>query len=97
MRTQLRLTAKDQGRRLALEEFQHAAGQEGYHYELIGGRLEVSLLPEFPHDHLRKTIERLLDRYAAKHPEVLGRAQAPARVFVPGRRATTAPEPDVAA
>jgi Uma2 family endonuclease len=97
MRTRLRLTPRDQGRRLTLEEFQHAASQEGYHYELIGGRLEVSTLAEFPHDYLRTTIRRSLDRYAEEHPEFLRRAHTPARVFVPGRRATTAPEPDVAA
>jgi Uma2 family endonuclease len=80
-----------------LEEFQHADSKEGYHYELIDGRLEVSPLPDYSHEDLRKLIERLLDRYAEQHPQILRHAQAPARVFVPGRRATTAPEPDVAA
>ncbi len=35
--------------------------------------------------------------YARQHPDVINYLKAPARVFVPGRRATTAPEPDVAA
>jgi Uma2 family endonuclease len=97
MRTQLHLTPRDQGRRLTLEEFEHSTGKEGYRYELIDGRLEVSPIPDLPHEDLRKLIERLLDRYAEDNPDKLSRAQAPARVFVPGRRATTAPEPDVAA
>jgi Uma2 family endonuclease len=97
VRTQLYLTPKDQGRPLSLEEFQHADSKEGYHYELIDGRLEVSPLPNFPHEYFRKLIERLLDRYAEQYPKVVRRVHAPARVFVPGRRATTAPEPDVAA
>jgi Uma2 family endonuclease len=97
VQTQVYLTPKDHGRPLSLEEFEHAASREGYHYELINGRLEVSPLPDFAHGYIRKVIERLLDLYAEQHPEVLRHVQAPARVFVPGRRATTAPEPDVAA
>jgi Uma2 family endonuclease len=32
-----------------------------------------------------------------QHPEIINHVKAPARMFVPGRRATTAPEPDLAA
>jgi Uma2 family endonuclease len=97
MRTLVRLTPKDQGRPLSLEDFERAASQEGYHYELIDGRLEVSPLPDFAHEYIRKVIERLLDHIVTEHPNVLRHVQAPARVFVPGRRAATAPEPDIAA
>ncbi len=97
MATQLYLTPHDQGQALTLEEFERASGQEGYHYELIEGKLEVSPLPNLPHDFLRKWLENLLDRYGERHPLVFNHVQAPARVFVPGRSATTAPEPDVAA
>jgi Uma2 family endonuclease len=96
MTTQIYLTPKDRGRALSLEEFEHADGQEGYHYELIDGKLEVSPLPDLPHDFIRKWLERRLDDYSDQHPEVLGHVQAPARVFVPGRPAATAPEPDLA-
>ncbi len=97
MRTQVYLTPQDQGRRLSLEEFEHAASQEGYRYELIHGRVEVSPIPDFPHDDLCQLIEHRLARYAEEHPEALRHVKAPARVFVPGAEATTAPEPDVAA
>jgi Uma2 family endonuclease len=93
----LHLTPRDQGRALSLKEFMSASGQEGYHYELIDGKLEVSPLPNLPHDFLRKWLDDKLSAYTRQHPEVLNRVQAPARVFVPGRPATTAPEPDVAA
>lgn len=97
MKTQVYLTPKDRGRALSLEEFESAGGQEGYHYELINGKLEASPLPNFPHDFIRKCLERLLDAYSDRHPEILGYVQAPARVFVPGRAARTTPEPDLAA
>jgi Uma2 family endonuclease len=93
---QLYLTPQNHGRRLSFEEFAHAGSQEGYHYELIDGTLNVSPLAEFPHDCLRTIIKRMLDRFAEQHPHALRRVMAPARVFVAGRRATTAPEPDIA-
>jgi Uma2 family endonuclease len=97
MTTQLYLTPQDRGRALSLEEFESASGQEGYHYELIDGKLEVSPLPNLPHDFIRKWLERRLDQYVERHPHIINHVQAPARVFVPGRSATTTPEPDVAA
>lgn len=97
MTMQLYLTPKDQGRALSLEEFEHAGGLEGYHYELIDGKLEVSPLPNLSHDFIRKWLERRLDHYSDHHPEIISHVQAPARVFVPERPATTTPEPDVAA
>jgi Uma2 family endonuclease len=97
MTTQLYLTPADQGRRLSLEEFESARGQEGYHYELVNGRLEVSPLPNFPHDRVRKWLEGLLDGYAEAQPEAINYVQSPARVFLPEADEVTAPEPDVAA
>lgn len=97
MRTQVYLTPKDQGRALSLEEFEHASGQEGYHYELIDGKVDVSPIPELPHEDLRDWLRDTLKDYGRLHPEIINYVKSPARVFVPGRRPTTAPEPDVAA
>jgi Uma2 family endonuclease len=97
MATQLYLTPRDRGRALTLAEFEHAAGREGFRYELIDGKLEVSPLPNLPHDYLKEWLANHLREYAREHPESIRHVQAPARVFVPGRRAMTAPEPDVAA
>ncbi len=97
MKTQLYLTPKDQGRALSLEEFEHAGGLEGYHYELIDGKLEVSPLPDMSHEDLRDWLRDQLKDYGRQHPEVINYVKAPARVFVPERHATTAPEPDAAA
>jgi Uma2 family endonuclease len=97
MKTRLYLTPRDQGRALSLEEFESADSQEGYHYELIDGRLEVAPLPNMPHEELRDWLTRLLNRYAEEHPEIINHVKAPARVFVPDRPEATCPEPDIAA
>src|SRR5262249_4520353 len=97
MKTQLYLTPRDHGRRRTLVEFESADSLDGFRYELIGGNLEVALLPNFPPDFLREWLADLLGEYARRYPHILRRVQSPARVFVPGRRAVTAPEPDVAA
>jgi Uma2 family endonuclease len=97
METQLYLTPHDHGRPLTLEEFQSADSREGFRYELIDGKLEVSPIPNLPHDFLVEWLGNRLRAYEQTHAAVIRRVQAPARVFVPGRRATTAPEPDLAA
>jgi Uma2 family endonuclease len=70
---------------------------EGYKYELIEGKVEVSPLPNLPHACLIDWLVEKLRTYAHDHPEVINKVKAPARVFVPGPTATTAPEPDIAA
>jgi Uma2 family endonuclease len=97
VKTQLYLTPQDQGRPLTLEEFQSAQGQEGYHYELIHGKLEVSPLPNIPHEDLRDWLREKFAAYVRRHPEVINYIKAPARVFVPGESVVTAPEPDLGA
>jgi Uma2 family endonuclease len=97
MKTQLYLTPADHGRELTLEEFLSARSQEGFWYEIIHGRLEVSPIPNLPHEVLRKWLERLLDRYAEVRPDIVNKVQAPARAFLPNPpEDVTAPEPDVA-
>jgi Uma2 family endonuclease len=97
MKTQLYLTPRDQGRPVTLEEFENADSLEGFHYELIEGKLEVSPLRNLPHDCVRDWVCKHLRDYAEQHAGIIDEVKAPARVFVPGRRRTTALEPDVAA
>lgn len=97
MATLLKIGPADHNRPLTLEEFLNACGQEGYHYELIGGKLYVSPLPNAPQGLVERWIYRLLDRYAGDHPEVINFVYGKTRVFVPGAGETTVPEPDVAA
>jgi Uma2 family endonuclease len=97
MSATLYLTPKDRGRPLTLREFEAAGSLEGYHYELIHGKLEVSPLPDLPHDDLLEWLQEKLRAYGLVHPEVLNKVKGPVRVFVPDGPAVTAPEPDVAA
>jgi Uma2 family endonuclease len=91
------LTPADQGRALTLEQLESADSLEGYQYELIDGKLEVAALPNLPHDHLRAWMHRKLFAFGQLYPALISQVLTPARVLVPGRRATTAPEPDLAA
>jgi Uma2 family endonuclease len=95
--TSIYLTPADQGRRLTLEEFESADGLEGYRYELIDGRVEVSPIPNLSHEEVRDWLKGLLDRYKMDHPDVANHIKSPARVFVSDRPETTCPEPDIAA
>ena len=89
------LRPADQGREMSLEEFEHASGQEGYRYELIDGRVEVSPEPEIPHDTLIVWIADHLCEYRRDHRDVVGRISQHARVHLPERRPATCPEPDL--
>jgi Uma2 family endonuclease len=87
----------DHGRAVTDAELAGARWVEGYHYEVIDGRLYVSPQPNEPHDHLLEWLSGALHAYERAHPEIINRVSSHARVFVPGRRATTCPEPDFAA
>jgi Uma2 family endonuclease len=97
MVTQLRLTPADRGRSLMLEEFEHADFAEGFRYELIHGKLEVSPVPNMPHEFLVRWLGRRLDRYTEENPAVIDQILSPARVFVAEESGVTAPEADLAA
>jgi Uma2 family endonuclease len=97
MPTQLYLSPADRGRALTLEEFEQADALEGFRYELIDGRLEVSPEPDLPHDDVCNWLEEILRDYKREYPDVINRISTRARVFVPGRRAATCPQPDLAA
>jgi Uma2 family endonuclease len=93
----LKLGPRDHGRFVSFDEFQAADYKLGYHYELIDGRLYVSPVPNLPEDCLEEWLSNGLREYAARHPEVINFVTNKARIFVPGGRRTTAPEPDLAA
>ncbi len=97
MATVTKLGPIDHGKPMSFEEFMAGDYREGYHYELIKGKLYVSPLPNLPEDWGEKWLYGKLLDYVRQQPEVINRVTDKARVFVSGETRTTAPEPDVAA
>ena len=86
----------DHGRELTYDEFLAGDYEEGYKYELIDGRLYVSPAANYSHDWVRNHLDDVLRLYKAARPSIVQRVSTHPRVFVPGRRKTTCPEPDFA-
>jgi Uma2 family endonuclease len=93
----LRLTPAWAGRDISLEEFENADYQGGWRFELIDGRVEVHPTPNPPHDIMAVWMYDRLRNYRDAHPEVINYVTPGCRVFVPGRRLVTCPQPDLAA
>ena len=96
MAKQVHLRPSDQGRKMSLEEFEHASGQNGHRYELIDGKVEVSPWPEFPHDVLLEWLADSLREYRRAHSERIKKVTTKARVYLPSCRPDTCPDPDLA-
>jgi Uma2 family endonuclease len=93
----LRLTPAWAGRDISLEEFENADTKEGWRYELIDGRVEVHPLPNPPHDIVLEWMRRRLLVYSDSHAPVINYVTSGCRVFIPGRRQATCPQPDISA
>jgi len=93
----LKIGPADHGRLLAADECASASYEPGYKYEIIDGRLYVSPEANLPEYRVEDWLLDLVKTYAWKHPKVFNFVTNKARVFVPGRRMTTVPEPDLAA
>jgi Uma2 family endonuclease len=97
MATVTKIGPADHGRPMTLEEFLTGDYEQGSKYELIDGKLYVSPEPNLPQGLVEHWLYRQLDRYSDEHPEVINWVYCKTRVFVPGRRRVTCPEPDLAA
>jgi Uma2 family endonuclease len=97
MGTVLKLGPADHGRPMTLDEVMAGDYAEGYQYELIDGKLYVSPEANLPQGFVEYWILMKVYNYTQKHPEVINFVYNKARVFVPGRRGVTNPEPDLAA
>jgi Uma2 family endonuclease len=69
--TQIRIGPADQGRIMSLDEFREADEEDGYRYELAGGVLEVTEVPNTPHRRVVSNLYRAIARYDAQHPGVI--------------------------
>ncbi|MFN4259659.1 MAG: Uma2 family endonuclease [Gemmataceae bacterium] len=97
MTTALQIGPADHGRPLAYDEFIAADVQDGFHYELIQGKLYVAPQANLPENWIEEWLGDLLKEYARTHPRVINYVTHKAHVFVPDQPATTCPEPDIAA
>jgi len=96
MKVALKLGPADHGRKVSLDEFMAADSQEGYHYELIDGKLYVSPNPNLMEGSVEEWLSLQLSFYVHQNPKVVNFLSRKARVFVPGRGDVTNPEPDLA-
>jgi Uma2 family endonuclease len=95
--TMAKLGPADHGRPMTFEEYMGGDYRQGYHYELIDGRLYVSPEANMPQDFIEQWLLAKVFRYTKRHPEIINYVTNKARVFVPRRLGLTAPEPDLAA
>jgi Uma2 family endonuclease len=96
MATVTKIGPADHGRPMTLEEFEAGDYEEGYQYELINGELYVSPTPNAPQGIVEHWILTKLSLYSLQHADIVNFLSNKARVFVPGRRRVTTPEPDLA-
>lgn len=94
--TTLQLGPADHGRVVTDEELDLAEYESGFKYEVIYGRLFVSLAPSVPHDVFTNFMLRQLFDYQTLRPDVVSYVTRRARVFVSTEIASTVPEPDLA-
>ena len=95
MPTVTRLGLRNHGHPVSLDEFEAAEFEEGFKYELIDGRLHVSPNPNLAEDRIASWLHERLIEYKIGHPRIVKYLSTKGRVFVPGRTATTCPEPDL--
>jgi hypothetical protein len=67
-KTVVRVGPQDHGRRMSLEDFDHAEVQEGYLYELSRGVVTVSDVPDLRHLAQVEAIRLQLYTYRLSHP-----------------------------
>ena len=66
-KTLIKIGPSDHGRRMSLEEFEHAKVQEGYLYELSRGIITLSDVPDRPHLLLLRAVRDQLQDYKSLH------------------------------
>lgn len=97
MSTVVKIGPEDHGRPMSFEEYRAGNYQQGYHYELVDGRLYVSPKANLPEDSVETWLLEKVNAFSRKHPKIINYVTNKARVFVSRRRGLTVPEPDLAA
>lgn len=97
METALKLGPASHGRPVSLDDFEHSETEDGYQYELIDGRLYVSPVPNLPENRVAEWLSFQLKLYARDYTAIINYVSGAGRMFVPGRKGITTPQPDVTA
>jgi Uma2 family endonuclease len=81
-----RIGPADHGRSMSLDEFMECEPDEGYRYELAGGVLEVTEVPNDPHGQVVSNLYRALARYIERRPGIVRRfgGGSEFRIWLPG-------------
>lgn len=80
--------------RMTVDEYLEAELPEGFRYELVDGVIEVSPVPNIPHDVPIGFLNRLFGRYADRRPDIVGHITQRSALAL--RQRPTAREPDFA-
>jgi hypothetical protein len=67
----VRIGPQDDGRRMSLNDFEHAEVQEGYLYELGRGVIQVSNVPRLEHGQQVHELQRQFVLYEEAYPDVI--------------------------
>jgi Uma2 family endonuclease len=97
MKTMLKLSPRDHGKRVDYDDFMAAKYAPGYKYEIIDGRIYVSSEPNLPENRVEIWLFMKMGQYMLANLHVINYLTNKARIFVPGRPGITVPEPDLAA
>jgi Uma2 family endonuclease len=95
-KTVTRIGPADHGRRMSLDEFEHAEGQEGRLYELSRGVVIVTDVPNDPHLTMVDAIRQQIAEYRATHRHLIHRVCGGNECKVLVRSLESERHPDVA-
>ena len=84
--TAIKIGPADHGRRMTLSEFLDAEETPGYRYELAGGVIEVSEVPNDPHGEIVYRIHTALVLHDRAHPGLIRRVSEASgvQIVIPG-------------
>jgi len=94
---QLKLGPADHGRPLTLDDFDEAEFEPGSRYEIIDGRLYVSVWPNPAENFLETWLFIKLVTYSGQRQDIINYVTVKSRLFIHSRLKATVPEPDIAA
>lgn len=78
--------------RMSVDEYLSAQLPEGFRYELVDGVIEVSPVPDVPHDVVVERVHSKFAAYKGIHPEIVAHVTQKAAVTLVNKRTTREPD-----